>query len=156
MSRKHRDLEARIQIRPCDYKWAANLVRTMHRRRPKVPIENQIRWSLEAFDDVTGETLGIALVGYPACRHHNGRVEVRRLVSWGWGAASALYRHAATLSRETTGKPALTFTDADEPGHSIRAAGGIPEVRRTGDFWGNRPNRIAGDGKKTRVRWEIP
>lgn len=156
MGKRHKELESRIQIRPCEYSDAARAVSSMHRRRPNLPIEAQVPWCLEAFDDFTGETLGFAMVGYPACRHHNGRIEARRLVTWGWGAASALYRYAARLAMRETGRFLLTFTDEDEPGHSIRAAGGVPTVRRTGDYWGNRPNRKPGDGKKRRIRWEIP
>ena len=148
VSRKHREQAARVVVEPCPYVEAMAAIVARHRRRGRI-IPPQVRACLRATLD--GVPVGYAVIGEPSSRHLNPQGEVRRVVSWAWGAASALYRAA-----EAAGA-CLTYTDPDEPGHSLRAAGWfIDRVGKTGPYWSSRPGREPGAGRGLRVRWRPP
>lgn len=141
MSRKHTEQALRVEVEPCGYDEAMTCVVERHRRRGRL-IRCQVRICLRATLD--GETVGYAVIGEPCARQLNPQGEVRRVVSWAWGAASALYREA-----ERRGAT-LTYTDGDETGHSLRAAGWYAE--HSGKTRGGR-----GGGERTRwrcARWK--
>lgn len=149
MGRKHIEAAKAVTVTPCIYEEAMAEVVARHRRRGRLP-RVQVTICLRA--ESAGRPVGYAVIGVPCARAYKGQLEVRRIVSWSWGAASALYRAAAGLGAE------LTYTDADEPGHSLRAAGWRIEARL-------RP--VRGKGRATqagrasyapawRLRWRAP
>lgn len=149
MGRRHIDAAKAVQVEPCTYDEAMAEVVARHRRRGRLP-RVQVRLCLRAHVD--GRPVGYAVIGVPCARAYVGRLEVRRIVSWGWGAASALYRAAAAAGAD------LTYTDADEPGHSLRAAGWTVDARlrpARGKGRASQPGRQS-YAPAWRIRWRAP
>lgn len=149
MSRRHNEQAARIVCADVPFDVAMPEIVARHRRRGALPRVQVTRCIVALLD---GEPVGYAVLGQPCARAYRGRIEVRRVVSWAWGAASALYRAAKAAGAE------LTYTDADEPGHSLRAAGWIPEARlrpARGRGRATQPGRAAYP-PAWRIRWRAP
>lgn len=148
MSRRHAEQAARIVCSDVPFDVAMPEIVARHRRRGALPRVQVTRCIVALLD---GKPVGYAAIGVPCSPKMNPAREVRRVVSWAWGAASALYRAAAE------GGASITYTDPDEPGHSLRAAGWrIDRIGPTGPWWGNRPGRAAGPAAGKRVRWRAP
>lgn len=151
MGRKHTEQASKVTVKECGFDEAMSAVNERHRRRGALP-RVQVHFCLVAILD--GEPAGYAVIGAPCSPKLNPQKEVMRVVSWKWGAASALYREAE--KRGAT----LTYTDHDENGHSLRAAGWrIDRIGRTGPYWSNRSGRknaVESNQQRARVRWRPP
>lgn len=115
------------------------------------------KFSLGLADD-DGALVAVAVVGRPVARGlDNGRtLEVTRLASDGTrNACSMLYAASWRAARALAYCRLVTYTRADEPGSSLRAAGWRPvaELPAREDWHPPRCTRAEG---VPRTRWEAP
>jgi len=112
-----------------------------------------------AVADESGKIVGVATVGRPCRALQNGwTCEVTRCSTDGTpNACSALYRAAWRAARGQGYRRMVTFTEADEPGTSLLAAGFIAvATRRARPSGYDTPSRRRTPGRAAdRVRWEI-
>jgi hypothetical protein len=108
--------------------------------------------------DPNGWPVGVAVIGRPVSRvlQERGYLEVTRVATtgarnacsmlYGWAAREALRRQAPAL---------CTYTRADEPGTSLRAAGWIDcaTTRPRSRGWANRGGRVQQE-RIGKIRWE--
>lgn len=90
-----------------------------------------------------GLLIGIAIAGRPVSRKLGDgmTIEVTRLCTDGQpNACSRLYGAAMRVAREMGYTRAITYTQTDEPGTSLRASGWTMDGVTPGRSW-NRPNR---------------
>ena len=107
--------------------------------------------------------LGLAIVGNPVARAFMGRgiVEVNRVClrrdlpdALRWNAASMLYAWCAREAQCRGWRKIITYTRADEPGTSLRAAGWTREATIRGRGWHNRKRlRSNANAWIDKVRW---
>lgn len=144
-----------LRIAPITLREANAFVETVHRHHG--PTRGH-KLSLAVVSGI-GQTHGVAILGRPVSRHLDaqGYIEVLRVATDGTpNACSMLYGAARRVAREM-GYPAekiITYTLADEPGTSLRAAGWHPSVTVRGESW-DRPARERTDRHPTtpKVRW---
>ncbi|GAA1748523.1 XF1762 family protein [Streptomonospora arabica] len=115
------------------------------------------KFSLGAADQA-GVLVAVAVVGRPVARGlDDGRsLEVTRLASDGTpNACSLLYAACRRAARALAYERLVTYTRADEPGTSLRAAGWRPVagLPPRGDW---HPPRRDGARGPARTRWEAP
>lgn len=109
--------------------------------------------------------MGVAIVGRPVSRRLDDRLtlEVTRVATDGTpNACSALYGACARAAREMGYARIVTYTLAEEPGTSLRAAGWERDGESPGGSW-SKPSRprprdvtLFGEARDTtgpKVRW---
>jgi hypothetical protein len=147
---------SRLSPRPATIAEAKAFVTRVHRKRPR--IQGGL-WAVAVERD--GKVVGVAIVARPAVDLDDGRtLNVARVAviegdaseSGNRGACSMLYGRIARVAK-ALGARLYTYTEAEEPGVSLRAAGWIDEgVRPTGID--TRPNRQVDLIPKR--RWRAP
>lgn len=149
-----------LRLRPWTVKRADALafVAKTHRRRPKV---QGAMWCVSVRDGA--EIVGVALVGWPARAQSSDeidtlcvlRVAVKPVVAK--NACSMLYGACWRAARAMGADSMVTFTDLDEPGTSLRAAGWIEDGVTSGGEW-SRPSRKrnAAVNAEPKRRWWAP
>jgi len=135
---------------PYPVKHAIRFVSQVHRRLPRV---TGAMWAVGLW---SGDTLcGVALVGHPVarllCPEPSGgpwpppyhRLEVVRVaVEEGHrNGCSMLYGACSRAARAMGARDLLTYTNEDEPGTSLRAAGWVPDEGLYGGGQVSRPSR---------------
>lgn len=114
----------RLTIVPLTFRAAAEFVREHHRHN--APPTGH-KFSIGVIDDI-GTLRGVAMVGRPIARAFDDglTVEVNRTCTDGYpNANSALYGAAWRAARAMGYRRMVTYTQADETGASLRAAGAI-------------------------------
>jgi hypothetical protein len=158
---------------PITIRLATKLTKETHRREPSL---TGALWSIGLLD--AGAVIGCAVVGCPKARKMDGpadkpkeTLEVLRVAvpegirtNGHGGACSSLYGASARTAKSQGAKNLFTYTHADEPGTSLRAAGWIREEEADGTpivfgggQWGrdSRPRKTRKeDGPKH--RWWAP
>lgn len=139
-----------MRTAPYPVKHAVRFVEQTHRRLKHA---HHRMWAISLWDD--GQLRGVALVGAPKARLLSveqkdapwpppyERLEVVRVaVEEGVrNGCSMLYGAAAKAARGMGAVDLLTYTDEDEPGTSLRAAGWVPDEHLCGGGQASRPAR---------------
>jgi hypothetical protein len=122
-----------------------------------------LMWRFDAAIYNGNTLLGLAVVGNPVAPGLMGRgiLEVNRLClrrdlpdALRWNAASMLYGWCAREARRRGWRKIITYTRADEPGTSLRAAGWTPEAKIRGRGWHGRTRaRSNTNAWIDKVRW---
>lgn len=155
--------QSRIRIIPITFRQACAYVTENHRHN-KAPRGH--KFSIGALDE-TDTLVGVAMIGRPVARAWDDGLtaEVNRTCTDGTpNVNSALYGAAWRASKGMGYTRLVTYTQADEPGTSLHAAG----WRRVGDrkargSWADstqdetlkQMRDPAGNGGVARVAWEI-
>lgn len=148
-----------LRLRPCSIVEAKDIVARYHRRRPVV---QGGLWAV-AVNDIWKDTVGVAIVGWPPrgyMRPDNAILCVLRVAvsPHARNACSMLLGASWKAVRALGGKALITYTDLDESGVSLIAAGwkvdGITSGKGT---WGSkarqRPLAVLPGPKR---RWIAP
>ena len=132
-------LDWALEIREIDRDCAKRFI-AQHHAHCRVPVTWRFHTGI-----YNGRTLlGVAVVGNPVAPALNGRgiLEVNRLcirrdtaAALRWNAASMLYGWCAREAARQGWRKIITYTRADEPGTSLRAAGWTQECRVRGRGW---------------------
>lgn len=145
-----------LQLVPVTFTEAAQFVAMWHRHN--VPPVGH-KFSVGVAD---GDTLvGVAIVGRPVARHYDdGRtLEVNRTCTDGTGNANSLLYGASCRAAFALGyRRLITYTQADESGASLRAAGWkviAERPPRTGWTTPSRPREDRGADGIPRTLWEL-
>jgi hypothetical protein len=132
----------RLTTFPVTRRVAHAYVRALHRHlRP--PVGDYTSFAVE---DEQGTVHGVAIIGRPSARLLDagrssfGKVaEITRVATDGQpNACSALYGACCRWARGRGFDTVLTYTLADEPGHSLRGAGFEDDGVRPGGTWTDR------------------
>lgn len=110
-----------LQLVPVEFSEACAFV-AMHHRHHQPPVGH--KFSIGVARDTT--LVGVAIVGRPVARHlDDGRtLEVNRTATDGTSNANSMLYGAAWRATKALGfRRLLTYTQADESGSSLRAAG---------------------------------
>lgn len=150
-------------IVPITFKDACAFVALAHRHN-KPPVGHKFSIGL---NDADGALVGVAMCGRPIARFFDDGfcLEINRTCTDGTkNANSMLYGACRTIAKGMGYRRVITYTQADESGASLRAAGFV-RVREIlpraswADSSGNHPMRIkrdpVGNGGVARVLWEI-
>lgn len=151
--------EPRAVICPVSLKQASEFVSLLHRHNPKPPVG----WKFGCGLSVGGRLVGVAIAGRPSARAlDDGRtLEVTRTCTDGTpNANSQLYGAIAKAARALGYSRLVTYTQADETGSSLRAAGWErdAELPPRGS-WAESSVKLrgirdpVGNGGVARVRW---
>ena len=140
----------RLFLQPITFAEAAAFVRAHHRHHAP-----SVGWKFGiGVNDGTG-VVGVVVVGRPVARHldDGATLEVTRCCTDGTpNAPSMLYGAAWRAAKALGYRRLVTYTLAEEPGTSLRAAGWTVVGQTTGGSW-NRPGRPRVDthpiGQKT-------
>lgn len=145
-----------LEIVPVTFRAACAFVTGLHRHN-KAPRGHKFSIGLER----DGVLVGVVMVGRPVARMlDDGRTaEVNRTCTDGTPNANSMLYGAAWRAAKAMGyRRLITYTQADESGASLRAAGWL----RTADLaaipgWSrpSRPRDSHGTEYIARVRWEI-
>jgi hypothetical protein len=122
-----------LELQPISYAEACEFVRQYHRHHP--PPQGH-KFSIAVADQE--KVVGVVMVGRPVARHlDNGRtLEVTRCCTDGTkNAASMLYAAAWRAARALGYRRLITYTLAEEPGTSLRAAGWRVLYQTRGGSW---------------------
>jgi hypothetical protein len=154
-----------LELAPVTLRAAIRFCREVHRRRPAV---QGALWAVSATRG--GQIVGVAIVGRP-CRllDRQGVLVVSRVAvaegdksaSGHKGACSMLYASVSRAARAMGATALFTYTDADEPGTSLKAAGWVMDGETAGGEW-SRPSRqrslaiCSGEKHRWRSGWSIP
>lgn len=150
-----------MQISPITLRAAQNFV-AQHHRHNKPPRGHKFSIGLK---NEVGELIGVATAGRPVARHFDDglTIEVNRTCTTGdRNANSALYGAIWRAAKAMGYVRCITYTQADESGASLRAAGfvrvkDIPSRKSWGEssvaLKGKRDP--IGNGGVPRVLWEI-
>ncbi len=150
-----------MEIVPVTFRQACAFVAELHRHN-KPPRGHKFSVGLEA----NGTLVGVAMVGRPIARHFdNGRTaEVNRTCTNGTPNANSMLYGAAWRCAKAMGYTRLiTYTQAEESGASLRAAGWVKvkELPARGS-WAESSGKESkgkrdaeGNGGVARVLWEI-
>lgn len=134
-----REQAVRLELCPVTFAEAADFV-TLHHRHHPAPQGHKFSIGVA----LGGELVGVAIVGRPVARHlDDGRtLEVTRTCTTGASNAnSKLYAAAWQVARNLGYMRLVTYTQADESGSSLRAAGWrVVAARKAHSGW-NRPSR---------------
>jgi hypothetical protein len=122
-----------------------------------------VMWRFDAAIYNGNTLLGLAIVGNPVAPGLmlRGILEVNRLClrrdlpdALRWNAASMLYGWCAREARRRGWRKIITYTRADEPGTSLRAAGWAQEAKVRGRGWhSGRRSRSNTNAWIDKVRW---
>jgi hypothetical protein len=151
-------LDYNIGIADVGWRDAKALVAQHHRHCPP-----PAGWRFGAAVRNGPEVIGVAMVGRPGARGYDPAkvVEVNRLCvrediteGLSWNACSMLYGWAAREAKRRGYFKIITYTRADEPGTTLRAAGWTLEARVKGRSW-NTPSRPRSDKSEVidKFRW---
>lgn len=144
-----------LRIVPVRFEDACRFVELHHRHHCE-PVGH--KFSIGAA--VSDELVGVAIIGRPVARHYdNGRtLEVTRTATDGTPNANSMLYGAAWRAAKALGYDRLiTYTQADETGVSLRAAGWrvIGErPARAGWTTPSRPREDRGTDRVARTLWE--
>ena len=150
-----------LVTRPITVKRATGLafVEKTHRKLPRV---QGAMWGVSVLDALTGEVLGVALVGWPSRMQTDGtcphlRVLRVAVVEGVPNACSMLYGAAWKAARALGAVRMDTHTHLEEPGVSLRAAGWVEDGLTDGGEHSreSRPRKPAVDARPKR-RWWAP
>lgn len=150
-----------MRVVPITFKAACEFVAKLHRHN-KPPVGHKFSIGLQAAD---GGLVGVAMVGRPIARAFDDGLtcEVNRTCTDGTrNANSMLYGAAWRAARAMGYTRMLTYTQADESGASLRAAGflRVKELPARGS-WAESSVKLKGirasegNGGVARVLWEI-
>lgn len=155
-----------LRLRPWTVKRADALafVSSVHRRRPKV---QGAMWCVSVRDE--SEIVGVALVGWPSRMHSNDEIDTLCVLRVAAkpdrddptkgikNVCSMLYGACWKAARAMGAESMVTFTDLDENGVSLRAAGWIEDGVTSGGEWSRvkRPRNKAVNAEPKR-RWWAP
>ena len=149
-----------MQIVPITLKAAKAFV-AEHHRHNKPPVGWKFGVGLEA----DGELVGVATAGRPIARHFDdGRtIEITRTCTNGHRNANSMLYGAVWRAAKAMGyQRAVTYTQADETGASLRAANWkkVKDLPARGSWKDSSPNYTKyrdpeGNGGVARVLWEI-
>ncbi len=142
---------------PCTITEACDFV-ALHHRHHKPPLG--ALWSVAAAVEGSDAVVAVAIVGRPVARMaDNGwTAEVVRLASDGTPfACSFLYAACWRAAKALGYQKIITYTLAEEPGTSLRAAGWICVGESKGGTW-NRKSRPRVDAHplQAKLRWVAP
>ena len=151
-------LDWQLEIHDIDRDRAKRFI-AEHHAHCRVPVTWRFHTAI-----LNGRTLmGVAVVGNPVAPGLNGRgiLEVNRLCirrdtpdALRWNAASMLYGWCAREAARQGWRKIITYTRADEPGTSLRAAGWTQEARVRGRGWhSTRRARSNTNSWIDKVRW---
>lgn len=150
-----------LSVRPITFRAASAFVSSLHRHN-KAPRGHKFSVSVV---DRQGLTVGVAMVGRPIARAFDDGLtaEINRTCTDGHhNANSMLYGAAARASKAMGYRRIITYTQADETGASLRAAGFVRVKElpaRKG--WADSSVKlrsirdVIGNGHIARVLWEI-
>tara|TARA_R110000868_G_scaffold122450_1_gene324356 strand:- start:423 stop:881 length:459 start_codon:yes stop_codon:yes gene_type:complete len=144
-----------MDIKPISLKQAQQFVRDHHRHN-KPPVGH--KFSVGLFVD--GALIGVAVAGRPVARALDDglTLEVTRTCTDGTRNANSKLYGAITRAAAALGyRRAVTYTQGDESGASLRGAGGTPAATlapRAGWDAPSRPRTDIGSGGVGRIRWE--
>ena len=151
-------LDWQLRIAPVTHSQARDFI-ARHHGHCKPPVAWRFHTGI-----YNGRTLlGVVMVGNPVARLFNGRgiVEVNRLCirrdtarPLRWNAASMLYGWFAREAARQGWTKIITYTRADEPGTSLRAAGWHQECQIRGRGWHSlRRSRSNTNSWVDKIRW---
>lgn len=112
-----------MEVRPVTFKAACEFVRQLHRHN-KPPRGH--KFSVSLIDD--GKVVGVAMAGRPVARHYDDglTLEINRTCTDGCKNANSMLYGACRRAAWALGyRRIITYTQADECGASLRAAGFI-------------------------------
>jgi hypothetical protein len=148
---------ARPRVRPISYRAARDFI-TTHHRHLTPPQGHTFSLGLTSH---AGVLLGVAVVGRPLARHLDDGLtaEITRLATDGSrNACSVLLAAAWRVARHMGYQRMITYTRADEPGTSLRAAGwtAVADLPAT-PCWDrpSRPRTAHGADSIARTRWQV-
>lgn len=145
-----------LTVSPCSVRAARGWVRETHRHLPSV---QGGLWAVQLLSD--GERVGVAIVGHPArVWMDDGVLAVLRVavIEGVPNGCSKLLGACAAAAKAMGASDLVTYTLADEPGTSLRAAGWVEAGRTEGNGqWScpSRPRKPAADPRPKR-RWFAP
>ncbi len=157
MTRRRAGRLRRLRVVPVTYRVACQFVRTHHRHLAP-PQGHKFSLGLLRRD---GQLVGVAIVSRPLARHLDDGLtaEVTRLCTDATSQArSALLAAAWRTARAMGYQQMITYTRAEEPGASLRAAGWHPVATRPArPGWDtpSRPRRSSGAGSTAWVLWRV-
>lgn len=116
-----------IYIKPITIK-SANIFVANHHRHHRPTSRNTGRWALAAYDTVSDENIGVAIVGNPVSATYMDGVtlEITRLCvlpSAPMGTCSFLLSRCCSIWRMMGGRKIITYTLSTESGASLKGAG---------------------------------
>lgn len=123
-----------LRVRPIGLREANAYVERLHRHHP--PSRGH-KFSVSVLDE-HGVLHGVAIAGRPVARHLDDglTLEVLRVCTDGTpNACSMLYGAVARAGRAMGYERVITYTLADEPGTSLRAAGWHVDGRTKAESW---------------------
>ena len=146
-----------LRIVPLELHQANDYVVRLHRHHGAVQHLNH-KFSLGCLDD-SGSLVAAAIVGRPIAQWHDfrERIEVHRVCTDGTrNACSILYGAAARAAKAMGYRYIGTYTRADEPGSSLKAAGYAVHHRTGINSWAASKVRIRHDQTELfpRVYWQ--
>lgn len=152
-------LDYKLQVHPVTFAAAYAFVRRHHAH-----CGPPVTWRFgAALSNGRHTMLGVVMVGNPVARALNGRgiVEVNRLCvrrdlapMLTRDACSKLYAEASRLAERAGFTRIVTYTQVDEEGGSLRAAGWLPEATTRGRGWHSaRRARSNTNALVDKVRW---
>jgi len=145
-----------LEIVPITLKLAKDFV-AAHHRHNKPPVGHKFSVGLVC----DGVLVGVACAGRPVARMlDDGRtIEVTRTCTDGTPNANSMLYGAVWRAAKAMGyRRAITYTQGDETGASLRAVGWTRAKElpaRAGWDAPSRPRQDIGSGNVARVRWEI-
>jgi len=142
-----------LELQPITYEEACEFIRRHHRHH--LPPQG---WKFGIAVNDGQKVVGVITVGRPVARHLDDgwTLEVTRCCTDGTkNAASKLYAAAWRAARAMGYRRLITYTLADEPGTSLRAAGWRVVHQTKGGSW-NCPSRPRVDKHPTvqKTLWE--
>ncbi|WP_030237885.1 XF1762 family protein [Streptomyces sp. NRRL S-350] len=149
--------QRRLRIRPLSFAAACAFVTEHHRHH--APPQGH-KFSLAVVAEPDDQVVGVAIVGRPVARPFDDglTLEVTRVATDGTAnACSALYGAAWRTARAAGYQRLVTYTQEEESGASLRAAGWrLVARRRPRPGWNvpSRPRRLQGTENTGRLLWE--
>lgn len=149
-----------MKIVPLTLKEAKEFV-ALHHRHNKPPVGH--KFSIGVVDD-NGKLIGVATAGRPVARALSGAIEVNRTCTTGEKNANSMLYGAIRRAASAMGYSKIyTYTQADESGISLRAAGfRIDKELKPRSNWANssvtsyvKRDSLEPEGIK-RIRWVWP
>lgn len=141
-----------LRIVPTTIKSACRLVATLHRTHPRT-----VGGLFAIACEEEGRTCGVLIVGRPKARLLDDGVtaEVTRTATDGTAnACSFLLGRAWRVVQVLGYRRLVTYTLADEPGSSLRAAGFRLVGRTRGGRWGRKDRPRMTARPEPKLRWE--
>ena len=145
-----------MTIVPITWKAAREFVAAQHRHN-RPPVGHKFSIGLEH----EGVLIGVACAGRPVARMLDDglTIEVTRTCTDGTRNANSMLYGAVWRAAKAMGyRRAITYTQGEESGASLRAAGWVRDkelAARAGWDAPSRPRADIGSGHVARVRWEI-